>query len=549
MQDNYKVRQNRENFFYLLTFNTFTKMKKIYLFLAVFAGLTFASCTSDEFVGETPTGQNQGTGAINFGSGFNAMTRADITGSTAAGMLGNAMKVYGVKNLTGANYGDVFVNYSVKYDNTKVGNDEYNDGWYYVGAETDQVIKYWDYTSGQYHFVAGSPVDNFTYAVDGTTKDIKSATVTGLGGRLTDATSVASNKDAVYIADPVAVEKANYNNEVLFTFRALQTKVRVGIYETIPGYKITDIDFYNNASTPTKSDFITLNCATDNYFQGGTSVTGTVTYTWVTTSPASGSYTFEYGTGLSQGKYWEGGEFSSGVLATSSAEATANNLYGIETDHDANGYFIVMPTPSATTAAPLTLQCDYVLTSIDGSGETIKVTGATATIPADYTKWEANKAYTYLFKITDNTNGSTGTPGTDPVGLYPIVFDAVVVDVEDNKVGTETTVSTPSITVYQDGDVVANGITYNAGSVTVKAYEGTTDVTSTATWSYVELASYAYGTDYEKLGASGAATTWTPGALTTVTAGKTYVIKAVGTSGTAYFVLVVGAAENGPANS
>jgi hypothetical protein len=520
-------------------------MKTKFLFLAALAGMTLVSCTSEEYLGDNnPSTSQDKLEAINFGSGFKAVTRADITGSAAATKLGNAMLVYGVKQdrTTHTNYNTVFNSYQVKYDETKVGNDEYNFGWYYVGAAGTQTIKYWDWASADYHFAAGSPVANFTYATNGTTGDIETATITGLGGRLNHSVSVASDNAAVYIADPKVVGKANYNNEVEFTFRSLQTKVRVGIYETIPGYKITSISFYNNDATPTASNYITLNSATANYFQGGSANTGgTVTYDW--TAP---SYSFVYsGSGLTNAKYWEGGQFTSGVPATTSA---ATNLYGVDGDMATDGYFIVMPTASATTAAPLTLTCDYTLTALDGS-ETILVSGATATIPSDYTKWAANTAYTYLFKITDNTNGKTD-PSQPNEGLYPIVFDAVVVNVEDaaQNVGTETTVSTPSITVYQDGNIVENGITYVAGSVTVKAYEGATEVTPT--WSYVELdgTTYDYTKDYEKLGASGAATTWTAGALTTVSASKTYVIKAVTTNGTAYFVLVVGAAENGPAN-
>ena len=525
-------------------------MKKFYVILAAVTGMTLTSCTNSEFVGDVATKAN--SDAISFGGGTSALTRADITGSSAATMLGNEMKVYGVKQdaTTTTNYNKVFVDYSVKYDASKAGNEEYNEGWYYVGAESNQTIKFWDYSSANYHFVAGSPVANFSYALDATTGDIATATVTGLGGRLDHVNTVASTATPVYVADPVVVAKANYNKEVQFTFRSMQTKVRVGIYETIPGYKVSSITFYNNAATPVASNYITLNSETDAYFQGG-AASGTITYDW-TTTPAS--YSFVYsgsGTLLTQ-KFWEGGEFTSGVPAVSSIGAIAD-LYGTETNKDGYGYFVVMPTPSATTATPLTLTCDFELTSIDGSDETINVKGATATIPADYTKWEANKAYTYLFKITKNTNGTTG-PGTDPDdpdGLYPIVFDAVVVDYEDNKIGTETTVSTPSITVYQDGDVVENGITYNAGAVEVKAMVGTTDVTSTATWSYYKMSgtTFDYTKDYEKLGASGAATPWTNSALTSVDASSVYVIKAVSGTSTAYFVLVVGAAEEGPANS
>lgn len=524
-------------------------MKKVYLILAAVAGMTITSCTTNDYLGEDP-GVKAVENVISFGGGTSKMTRASFENSDAATRLNNEMKVYGVKQdrTTTTKYDGVFTNYVVKYNTEKQGYDEYNNGWYYVGAESNQYIKYWDYSSADYHFVAGSPVANFTYATDGN-GDITTATVTGLGGRLTDAVSVTSSNAAVYVADPKVVAKANYKNEVEFTFRSMQSKVRVGIYETIPGYKITDIKFYNNAATPVSSQFITLNSATDNYFQGGSSVTGTVTYNWTTPG-----YEFAYETsGLTQGKYWEGGQFTTGVPATSSAEATADNLYGTETDHDTKGYFIVMPTPSSTTAAPLTLTCDYTLTSLDPTAEDIKVTGATATIPATYTKWAANTAYTYLFKISDNTNGTTGDPSdpSDPAGLYPITFDAVVVNVEDNKWGTETTVSTPSITVYQNGNVVEKGITYAAGAVTVMAYEGETDVTTKVgtTWNYVELDSFNYGSDYEKLGTSGAATTWTPGKLSSVTSGKTYVIKCTTASGTAYFVLVVGSAEAGPANS
>lgn len=520
-------------------------MKKSLVMLLALSGTVLVSCTQSEFVGENvQTAENN---AISFGGGTGKMTRANITGADAATKLGNEMKVYGVKG-NGTNYTNVFQSYVVRYSNAMKENDEYNNGWYYVGAAGSQTIKYWDYSTKDYRFVAGSPVANFTFT------DVTSAAVTGLGGRLNHEVSVASTAAPVYIADPVVVAKANYNQPVTFAFKTMQSKVRVGIYETIPGYKITDISFYNNDATPVDSKYITLNSATDGYFQGASAGTGTITYHWVATAdiPEVPSYTFAYDAlNLTTGKYWEGGQFTSGVPAINSA---STELYGTETSMGDTGYFNVMPTPSATVAVPLTLTCDYTLTALD-SDETIKVKGAKATIPAAYTKWAANTAYTYIFKITDNTNGTTGDDDDDPEGLFPITFDAAIVNVEDatQEVGTETTLSTPSITVYQDGNVVENGITYKAGAVVVKAMVGTTEVTPT--WSYVELAgtTYDYTKDYEKLGESGAATPWTAGALTTVAASKTYVIKAVYTVGTenytTYFVLVVGAAEAGPANS
>ena len=114
-----------------------------------------------------------------------------------------------------------------------------------------------------------------------------------------------------------------------------------------------------------------------------------------------------------------------------------------------------MPNEEGTV---LELRIDYTLESIDGSGEEIKVYGATAFVPAIYAAWKSNYAYTYIFKISDNTNGWTNkvdaaTNNTDPAGLYPITFDAVVMETQDYTQSTITTVATPSITTYQKGHV------------------------------------------------------------------------------------------------
>ena len=104
-----------------------------------------------------------------------------------------------------------------------------------------------------------------------------------------------------------------------------------------------------------------------------------------------------------------------------------------------------MPNPQNTNA--LHLKMDFTLVSRDGSGETINMTGATAVIPAAYAMWQPNYKYTYIFKISDKTNGRTGvydptqaddaTVNSDPAGLYPITFDAVVVNAEED--GTQET--------------------------------------------------------------------------------------------------------------
>ena len=455
-------------------------MKKI-LFCSALAAVALSSCSSDDFMGDTsgstPTSANS---AIKFDGNAGKITRATSNSGTVAQMLDGQFKIYGVKKTNNDIFHNVFVDYSV-WDVEAKNTTSNTKGWEYVGTENaanlgtgnitlkkNQTIKYWDYSASEYHFVAGSPINAFTYktSVDLTTgTNIESATVTGLAGHINaNEAGSALKTDPVYVAAPVKVEKKDYQKPVQFTFIRQQSMVRVGLYETIPGYSITGIKFYEADGTTATSSNIILTSSTTDYFVGGSNLTGTVKYNWGTATP---SYTYAYNeTDLTKSKNWYAGKLESGVQAKTSSEQAVATLYGADKDMSTTGYFTVLPTPTATTASAILIKCDYTLTADDGSGETINVTGATAAIPAAYSKWEANTRYTYLFKISDKTNGTTGNPNDpkDQAGLYPITFDAVVTEMTDKTQGTTTTVATPSITTYQEGSVVENaGIKYVAG--------------------------------------------------------------------------------------
>lgn len=456
-------------------------MKKYLIFAA--SALALASCSSDDFLGENPGNVQNATTAINFGGEAGKITRATSNTGTPQQMLDGQFLVYGVKKVGDMRH-NVFVNYKV-WDATAENTTTNTKGWEYVGEKQDktsktdikygsanitldknQTIKFWDYSASEYNFVAGSPIDAFIYkqAVEltsGTT--ITEATVSKLAGHINpNKAGTQLNTDPVYIAAPVKVEKANYKKPVKFTFQRQQSMVRVGFYETIPGYTITKINFYDAEGNKSKTNHnIILTSSTPEYFVGGTNVSGTVKYDWTATDP---SYTFTYDvTTLEKSKNWYAGELT-GVHAKTSSETNVAYLYGSDQDMaTATGYFTVLPTPATTTPSAILIKCDYTLTSDDDSGETIHVKGATAAIPAAFSKWDVNTRYTYLFKISQNTNGTTGDPD-DPAGLYPITFDAVVTDMTDKTHGTITTVTTPSITTYQAGSVTDNGIEYKSGT-------------------------------------------------------------------------------------
>ena len=484
-------------------------MNKYFLYAA--SVLALASCSSDDFLGENSGNGQNALSAINFGGDAGKITRTTSNTGNAAQMLDGQFRIYGVKKMDDTQLVSVFNEYSVWYVENKNTTTSNTDGWEYVGAKgatnlgtgnitlaKDQTIKFWDYSAPEYYFIAGSPITCFSHTLT-PGNNINSATIKGLAGHINaNEAGQAITTNPVYIADPKVVRKVDYQKPVLFSFKRQHAMVRVGLYETIPGYSITEIKFYEAGGSKAKDgNNIILTSGTKDYFVGGNNISGTITYDWTNETP---SYTYKYSeTGLIKSQNWYAGKFephnalATNALATGSKDPVAA-LYGKDKDMSTNGYFTVIPTPSATTAAPILIKCDYTLTSDDDSGETIKVTGATAAIPAAYSKWDVNTRYTYLFKISQNTNGYTGDD-PDKAGLYPITFDALVKESTDAMQGTVTTVSTPSITTYQEGSVTDNGIEYKSGKaikVTVTNANGDVQTLATGGTAVGNVAAYKF---------------------------------------------------------
>lgn len=445
-------------------------MNKYFLYAA--SVLALASCSSDDFLGENSgNGQNATNSVINFGGETGKITRAadgTSVGASAAKLLGNKFYVLGTKGTLPENNPTetiVFDNYQVNWEENSAGTtaDNTND-WEYVGvtptglhagakAPTAQSIKFWDYSQPHYDFIAYSVGNNKLAisgdAVDGTivgtaintpkAEDYLSYSLTGK--------SIKDLKDCYY-TDVTPVDKADYQKPVKFTFKNLTAKVRVAFYETVPGYTVSDIEFYDNG-TDHREDLTGKNEAVLYTTDTKLSTNGTINVTYPKVGKANESDaafnkafvsvvtgTDDQTTTLKLGNV----NYNNKVLNTTAKEA---NMAGKKGD----SYFTpVLPAEGHA----LTLRLNYTLTSTDGSGETIKVYGATAVVPASYTAWQPNYAYTYIFKISDNTNGATSKEDNTPEGLFPITFDAVVADVDNVDFSHEsiTTVSTPSVTTY-----------------------------------------------------------------------------------------------------
>ena len=435
---------------------------KIYILTLVAALLT--GCASDEFTGRKAN--PDGEVAITFSSGANGMTRADKTGADAATLLGNNFVVEGVKG-DGVDYAEaqvVFDHYNVNWTTNTAGSTESNSSnWEYVGQSVStnpapvnaqmQTIKFWDFGAEQYDFIAMSKgtgnasFSQIDYANIGkATGDDPVCTVTG---------SVSDIMKA-YISNLLTIQQANYGvAPVTPKFRNLSSKIRVAIYETIPGYSVKDVVFYVDGSTysaETQNNAILFTTGTDKLVSGLAS--GVMKVFYPDTDGKKPLVTFDVaaGTGTTTTKL----DFDKPLTYTGAeADEAAGDVYLGRSSNEASfaksdgtDYITVMPTGEQHA---LTLRVKYTLVSLDGRGETISVGPMSAVVPAEFTEWQPNFAYTYLFKITDEGSG-----------LYPISFDAVdMVDYAPQESTTEN--SKPNITTYQNGVNVTENDEYLSG--------------------------------------------------------------------------------------
>lgn len=458
-------------------------------FIAAASALALASCSSDDFLGEIQGNEQNGTtSAINFGGDTGKITRATEYGATAAGLLENNFVVVGFKGsktdaANNENY--AFDHYNVNFkDGSAFSTESNRAGWEYVNQDmkvkgtepyaplaqsaSQQTIKYWDHSCASYDFIAFSMGKKDAASKYATPTHVDKANLATAAYTLSGNVNTLSE---CYISDMKTVTEPNYNKTpVSMSFRHLASKVRMALFEIVPGYVISDVKFYTDATSPTTDN-------TEGTLIGKFNNSGTLTVYFPKTGAVNAEdkdynkahVRFTKSTtagevGVLNFKKFGAVNYNNQKEGTINAGSTYLSQNAADPSYCGAGYQNVLPSEGEASA--ITLRIDYKLTSVDGSNETINVTGATATVPAQYTEWKSGYAYTYIFKISQDTNGSTGGTGTKP-GLTAISFDAVVVDDEANGLQeTITTVSDNSFTTYgyKDNKVTTNGNEYVNGT-------------------------------------------------------------------------------------
>ena len=330
-----------------------------------------------------------------------------------------------------------------KWAYEKLGSADYTyegtDGYYkksdtfYMSNVANQYLKYWDKSSQSVEFYAYAPYINgdATATIDYSSKTITIPIEDGYDDESKHEYMFAYNK----------VEKGEYGHEVQLNFKRISARLNIKFYEDVKGYMVDILNLMENgnsgvAAAPAKAVVGSDNTTTYEYgtlyHKGGAKINFSNTNPSLTVTGNSDE-TFNR-----DAKDHIKFAIPTGTLPEekTDAKASATNYYVIPANND-----------DTQTETGLTFHVTYKLTSEDTS-ETIIVRNATVHVKYDYCKWQPNYVYTYIFRITKSSTGSTGSTVIDPsdpsVGeqaLYPIIFDDCTVEGWQNADETETPIN------------------------------------------------------------------------------------------------------------
>lgn len=389
----------------------------------------------------------------------------------------------------------------------------------YTTPEQDQILKFWDKSKAAYEFWAYAP---YTLKLGSTTtKNAKNVTFQKGADELlftklssfytnpvTDCQIATADVDAAKAAaaEKYNAEMINYNEglyayttkgktaygtDVPFTFNHINAKINLKFYSEIEGYTVQLMDMVPKAIAQTAVNKYAVSK------QEGIVLTPATPEQAIYYDQTAKEYK-QQAAQAELAKYYAEAQVD---VKNVKNNASANMVVGTKTDAQVNNnlYFQIPETAIGTTKADATASATtlYVLPNYDGtnyittdSAETastvventgytlhvsyklipedhsanIEMYDARVYIAPEYCKWQAGKAYTYIFKITKNANATTdpgneddkyttsdGTSGTitdeafvdpndprvpDEGGLLPIVFDGIMVsDYETGETG------------------------------------------------------------------------------------------------------------------
>ena len=462
-------------------------MKKAIIFAAV--AMTMVGCSSDELVNsstentEAPiafsvekknmtratTWQNlEATGHYNFGvwaykykSG--ATTGALVMDNYLVGYSNGSDKGYDKESATtwDASAGDLDDHMSPWFYEG-LGKDEYstsNAKFYqksqaaYMSKNSKQILRYWDLAYATTNFYAYAPYD-----ADVTFDESKKTMTFGANNTIRDGYDNPLNSayDGIdrSLSEYMYAGKQATNSDkkdVIVPFKHMGAQVNIRFYEDIPNYRVEIIDLAaddaklaTDKTTGNKftGDVIKGIQATpaekkgDTYSRGSYFTTNKATVEFADDATPTFTPSTEGNTTTQDNLMFK-------VPTTNLTDFSGHNVIpqlsdGKYSESTTVYYPVAQPTDSKTG---FTFHISYRIIAEDNN-EVITVHNATVFVPAKdgdefIAAWQPNNKYTYTFKITKNSTGTTNpeTP-IDPIdpttsttkGLYPIVFDGATIE-------------------------------------------------------------------------------------------------------------------------
>ena len=379
-----------------------------------------------------------------------------------------------------------------------MGKSEYNGTYaggpltrFFQSNKDHQYLKYWDLSAPYTTFYAYAPYvgtdesgKEVTYFEGVNSSDANYKTLNIPDGTLKAGMNKPEEHEFMYAA--TNVDKSNYGHDVSLSFKRLVAKVNIKFWEDVPGYKVRIIrlgdatDTYGVAATPSIKD-------------GSSGNYGYTLGKYYTSNGVKISFANINAPGLS----WQTGEYTQAPLnfAVPTASVIGENRYAAAASADT---YYALPKysdgDSELCKTGFTFHVSYELTAED-SGEHIIVKDATVHVPADYCKWEMNKHYTYIFKITKGSNGTTDDidpKPTDPEvptvqSLYPIIFDNCTVTDWD-EVETEWNITDGTQLSYHNVTLDKYSVNNSSSqTITVSIADGDTHNSHSVDYSQVAI--------------------------------------------------------------
>ena len=339
-----------------------------------------------------------------------------------------------------------------------LGKDEYstsNTNFYqtsqtaYMSNNSKQILRYWDLAYATTNFYAYAPYDadvTFDESTKTMTFGAKNSIRDGYDNPLNSAYAGFDRSLSEYMY--AGVQATNSAKEdVIVPFKHMGAQVNIRFYEDIPNYRveIIDLDADNGTLVTGATGDVTKGIQAtpavkegDSYSKGSYFTTNKATVVFADDATPSFTPSTEGSTTTQDNLMF--------LVPTTNLDETTISGHklipevsdGKYSESTTVYYPVAQPTDSKTG---FTFHISYRIIAEDNQ-EVITVHNATVFVPAKdgdefIAAWQPNYKYTYTFKITKNSTGTTNpeTPinPTDPTtsttkGLYPIVFDGATIE-------------------------------------------------------------------------------------------------------------------------